>query len=216
MALHLVFLSLLQQLVVAPSQAEVGQVVRVTVRAEAGAAAGIPVALVRPDGAEAIGVTDERGQLVYQPKAEGLSQLTVTIAGKQQVAELRVVPTRRLLHVSPYTAELGQSVDLHVRSRAGEAAIRGIVVEATGPDGSTQRIGATAEGGLLRFQPTAVGEWVFAIQDGKARVLAPMRVLPAPNRLGYGLASVPLGLVLIAAIVWRWRRQSAAAASASA
>jgi hypothetical protein len=214
MALHLVFLGLLQQLVVAPSQVEVGQVVRVSVRAEAGTAqAGIAVALVRPDGAEPLGVTDEQGRLTYQPKAAGAQQLTATVAGRPLSAELLVVSARRLLQVSPYTIELGQPIDLFVRSREGESAIRGIPVEAMQPDGSTQRIGTTEDGGHLRFQPTAIGEWVFAIQDGKARVVAPMRVLPARNRWIYGIVCVPLGLVLLVAIARRWRRQSVASSS---
>ena len=211
MALHLLFLGLLQQLVVAPSQAEVGQAVRVTVRAESGAMeAGVAVALTRPEGAQPLGVTDEQGRLVYFPKAPGTQHLTATVASKQLSAELMVVPARRLLVVNPYTVELGQPVDVQVRSREGAQAIAGIPVEATQPDGSTKPLGVTADTGFLRFQPNAVGEWVFAIQDGKARVIAPMRVLPAKPRLVYGFVCVPLGLALIVGIVRRWRRQSAA------
>lgn len=101
--MHLAFLCVLQQLVVAPQPAEVGQEVVLRVEREGegegrreGVAAQNQLIMVRlPAGeAESVGMTGAEGEVRYVPQAEGSHVFSTVLDGVRLVAPVQVVAAR--------------------------------------------------------------------------------------------------------------------------
>ena len=93
MTMDLTLLCALQQLVVAPYPAEVGQEVVVRYEAETESTAGVGVSVRVPGGDERLaGKTDIAGEIRFTPTQAGRHRFAVHIGELRTVAPLHVVP----------------------------------------------------------------------------------------------------------------------------
>jgi len=96
MTMHLAFLCVLQQLVVAPHPAEVGQEVVVRLEATAGGEAGIPITVALPAGErQSVGVAGVGDEIRFTPGVEGRHVFSAELDGVRLVAPVQVVAARQ-------------------------------------------------------------------------------------------------------------------------
>jgi len=99
--------------------------------------------------------------------------------------------------VAPFPCDAGAEVVACVHAPGDQVA--GLPVAAELEGGGAQQLGVTDAAGELRFVAPAPGlHAVVVVRDG-VRIVAPLRVLPAPRRWPYAIVCVPLGFALL----WR-------------
>lgn len=129
------------------------------------------------------------------------------------VKSLLFVCALQQLTVSPYPAEVGDTVD--VRAAAPSGPIAGLAIERELPDGSRAVVGVTGTDGSLRNEVTVAGTHLYRARHGDVLLATPLAVAAARPRWPLALACVPLGL----ALAWRhlrdMRREAAARAPVS-
>jgi len=112
------------------------------------------------------------------------------------------------LQVAPRPTQVGAEVV--VTASSGGQRVAGVAVEVELPDGQRRRAGQTDADGSLRFRPEVTGLHAFVAKIDEVRCVAPVTVAPARRRWLLALASVPLGLVLLALHLRRATARSAA------
>ncbi|MBK8101698.1 MAG: hypothetical protein IPK26_31840 [Planctomycetes bacterium] len=129
------------------------------------------------------------------------------------VKSLLFVCALQQLTVTPYPAEVGDSVVVQAMAPSGPLA--GLPIERELPDGSRVAIGSTGSDGVLRHDVAVAGTHIFRARHGEVALVTPLAVREARPRWPLALACVPLGL----ALGWRhlrdMRREAAARARLS-
>ncbi|GDY01470.1 hypothetical protein LBMAG49_07990 [Planctomycetota bacterium] len=109
--------------------------------------------------------------------------------------------------VTPYTAEVGEHVQVEVRSRDTREPARGLPIDVVIGTSPPQRLGVTDEHGMVGFIADLPGDRYFVTELDGVRLVLPMRIVSSRRRLLYAVTCVPLGLAFGFAIVRRWRRR---------
>lgn len=115
------------------------------------------------------------------------------------------------LEPTPEFGEVGREVEITVTSRQGEP-LNGVAVETLSPAGDDERLGTTDAAGIVRFRPQVPGNYELRalVDGGRLLLITPYEVRPQRDRWVWGLASIPVGLVLLWLNVRRRGRTSRA------
>ena len=129
--MHLAFLCVLQQLVVAPQPAEVGGEVVLRLETEEPVAKDFLVTVDKPSGeSESVLLTGATGEVRYIPKAEGQHVFSTVLDGVRLVTPLEVVGTRPRWLYALVCIPVGLALLI--------AILRGWLADRTGPGSSGQ------------------------------------------------------------------------------